>query len=57
MNYEFLGKWCKERQGQVMVCENQGADYLPFRFLTEHMGSIQKNIEVIWTNENIQTTN
>lgn len=57
MDYKFLGKWCQERQGQVMVCENQGADYLPFRFLTEHYGSIQKNVEVIWTNENTQTTN
>lgn len=48
MNYNFLGKWCMDRLGQVMVCENKGADYLPFQFLTEHQGSMQKNIEVIW---------
>jgi site-specific DNA-adenine methylase len=50
MNYENLSKFCKERLGQVMVCENEGADYLPFTFLTDHYGSIQKNTEVIWIN-------
>jgi hypothetical protein len=51
MNYNKLGQWCKERLGQVMVCENQGADYLPFEFLTIHQGSMQSNIEVVWFNE------
>jgi 16S rRNA G966 N2-methylase RsmD len=51
MDFEKLGEWCKSRKGQVIVCENQGADWLPFRFLTEHRGSMQKNTEVIWTND------
>ena len=50
MDYNFLSKWCQDRKGQVMACENQGADYLPFKFLTEHQGSIKKNTEVIWIN-------
>lgn len=28
-----------------------GADWLPFRFLAEHRGSRQKNIEVVWYND------
>jgi len=51
IDFAKLGEWCKSRKGQVIVCENQGADWLPFRFLTEHRGSMQKNTEVIWTNE------
>jgi hypothetical protein len=30
INYPSLGQWCLERQGQVIVCENEGADWLPF---------------------------
>ena len=55
MNYTKLGEWCKELKGQVMVCENEGADYLPFQFLTEHQGSMQKNIEVVWFNNELTT--
>lgn len=54
MNYTKLGSWCKERLGQVMVCENEGADYLPFEFLTKHQGSMQSNVEVVWYNENLR---
>lgn len=39
LNYRKLAKWCMEREGQVMVCENEGASWLPFRFLTKRMGS------------------
>lgn len=30
INYDELGQWCKSRQGQVIVCEQKGADWLPF---------------------------
>lgn len=30
IDYEHLGSWCLERRGQVIVCENEGADWLPF---------------------------
>lgn len=33
LNYEELAKWIKSRQGQVIACEGEGADYLPFEFL------------------------
>jgi site-specific DNA-adenine methylase len=31
INYFSLAAWCRSRRGQVMVCENVGADWLPFR--------------------------
>jgi hypothetical protein len=31
IDFRFLGDWCSSRKGQVMVCENEGADWLPFR--------------------------
>ena len=30
LDYESLGRWCQSRRGQVMVCENDGAEWLPF---------------------------
>ena len=30
IDFTRLGEWCKNRMGQVMVCENDGADWLPF---------------------------
>lgn len=29
-SYPALAEWCVEREGQVIVCENDGADWLPF---------------------------
>lgn len=56
VDYEHLGRWCVERNGQVIVCENEGATWLPFRYLTKRAGSFsgrdeQANAsggEVIW---------
>ena len=33
LNYYLLGTWCKSRRGQVIVCEQGGADWLPFEKL------------------------
>jgi hypothetical protein len=30
VDYGWLAEWCRARSGQVMVCENDGADWLPF---------------------------
>ena len=46
IDFKSLGDWCKDRLGQVIVCENQGADWLPFKLLTEHRGSMKLNTEV-----------
>lgn len=34
IDYQHLADWCRSRTGQVIVCENEGATWLPFRHLT-----------------------
>ena len=49
IDYAALGAWCKDRQGQVMVCENAGADWLPFEpwgDIRHSAGRVSK--EVMW---------
>lgn len=31
IDYDALGEWCKKRRGQLIVCEGDDADWLPFR--------------------------
>lgn len=31
IDYKKLSEWCISRNGEVIVCENEGADWLPFR--------------------------
>jgi hypothetical protein len=55
IQYPALGEWCKGRSGQVVVCENAGATWLPFvPFRTikglEGKRGGKKSEEVIWTN-------
>lgn len=40
IDYKHLGEWCLERQGQVIVCEQQGADWLPFEYFGELHSSL-----------------
>ena len=57
IDYSALGRWCLSRRGQVMVCENLGADWLPFRGHRLAMASVRKSglarysHEVIWTRD------
>ncbi len=51
--FPILGEWCRARHGQVMVCENVGADWLPFVPLVSFKGSNHKmNTDAIWINGN-----
>lgn len=52
IDFNFLGNWCKERKGQVIVCENEGADWLPFEHLIDLQGQKHKRNEVIFSLEN-----
>lgn len=57
--YEKMGNWCRERKGQVIVCEQHGADWLPFKSLGIFRASSSPkgktySHEVIWTNEDEQ---
>lgn len=57
IDYPGLGEWCRSRSGQVMVCEADGADWLPFKpfrelqAMTLRSGQARTSREVIWTNE------
>jgi len=52
-DYNALAGWCLSRLGQVIVCENEGADWLPFTVLAPRRGvfsSYQKSQirEAVW---------
>lgn len=47
-DYWSLADWCKTRQGQVIVCEQEGADWLPFKPLCEQKGLKKRSKEVVW---------
>lgn len=54
LDFEELGTWCQTRKGRVMVCENEGADWLPFEPLatvkaaTHRSGEGRVSVEVVW---------
>lgn len=57
IDYAALAAWCRSRRGQVTVCENVGADWLPFRPWRKcksneslHGGKVSH--EAIWLQEN-----
>jgi site-specific DNA-adenine methylase len=48
IDYRKLSKWCRNRNGQVIVCENEEAKWLPFKKFREQYQSGRKHVEVIW---------
>jgi site-specific DNA-adenine methylase len=54
LDYQALGDWCRSRDGQVIVCENQGSTWLPFRDLTDVRSTSRgrRSKEVIWLSDN-----
>jgi site-specific DNA-adenine methylase len=48
INYNELSEWAQSRNGQVIVCENSEANWLPFRPLKQLQGQRHKTVEVIW---------
>ena len=48
INYKELAEWCRSRRGQVIVCENTKADWLPFVPIAEITGQRKKTTECIW---------
>jgi hypothetical protein len=51
INFQDLAKWSIERMGQVIVCENMKANWLPFVPLTRQNVLSGVNHEAIYTNE------
>jgi hypothetical protein len=50
LDYQELGQWCLSRRGQVIVCENVGATWLPFELLADvkTTRSGHRSKEAIW---------
>lgn len=51
LDYAELAEWCRARRGQVIVCEQEGAAWLPFRPL-QRPGRVRGDSvspEVVWT--------
>jgi hypothetical protein len=60
IDFRYLSKWCKSRNGQIIVAENTKANWLPFKPLRKLNGTVHKTTEAIWSNlpipmDNIQT--
>ncbi len=53
INYVELAEWCKSRPGQVIVCENEGATWLPFRSLADvkTTRANSRSKEVVWISD------
>ena len=51
IDYAELADWCRSRRGQVIVCERQGADWLPFSPLASTQSTRGKSAEAIWTSD------
>jgi 16S rRNA G966 N2-methylase RsmD len=61
IDFSLIAKWCKEREGQTIVCENTKADWLDFKPMVSMQGSTYKTTEAIWSNmptnyDNVQQT-
>jgi hypothetical protein len=53
-DYRHLAGWCRWRRGQVIVCEGEGANWLPFRFLANHRAvSGKMYAELVWTRDEV----
>lgn len=53
INYTDLGKWCKSRNGQSIVCENTKSNWLPFTPICKNAIAINNKdtTEAIWCND------
>lgn len=52
IDFNALGQWCQSRNGQVMVCEDTRAKWLPFVPLIKQQCLSGEFSEAIWTNDN-----
>lgn len=46
-----LGVWCRQRDGQVIACEQVGASWLPFESFGERRSTRGKSHEAVWHRE------
>jgi site-specific DNA-adenine methylase len=48
IDFTMLAAWSLDRRGQVIVCENAGADWLPFQTLAKMHGNSKMSTEAVW---------
>lgn len=53
ISYSDLAAWCRAREGQIIVCENEGADWLPFKPMGDRKTARKgkRSREAVWTRE------
>jgi len=51
LDFTQIADYAQSRNGQVIVCENSSATWMPFMKLTKMHGSLKTTTEVWWTNE------
>ena len=51
LDFEALGEWTRDRVGQVIACENVGADWLPFAPLGSFKATRGRSLEAIYVHE------
>ena len=51
INFPALGSWVMGLSGQAIVCENMGADWLPFTPLKSIHGARKRNMEAVFLKE------
>ena len=49
IDFNVLGDWCQGRRGQVIVCEQAGATWLPFQSIGAFKSTKGQTSEVVWT--------
>lgn len=47
INFNHLGEWAKQRYGEIIVCENEGAKWLPFKSFTDLTNSRRKQTQEV----------
>lgn len=52
IDFTKLKDWCLSRKGEIIVCENSKADWLPFTPLVELKGQLHKTMEVMYYGRN-----
>ena len=47
IDYKDLAKWTLSRRGQMIVCENEGVEWLPFERFVKIRGMAKSSVEVV----------
>lgn len=55
VDYDRLGAWCHHLPGQTIVCEQAGAQWLPFEPLATIKSTRGTSEEVVWTQKSPET--